>query len=84
VGVYLSMRLKTTGGAVASTLGVYLAPKLFCCGIPGPFLLLMANSAAGSANALFTLTVVTPVVHATVGWLCMRAATRRVRRDIFR
>jgi ABC-type transport system involved in multi-copper enzyme maturation permease subunit len=84
VGVYLSTRLKTTAGAVASTLGVYFAPKLFCCGIPGPLFVLTPGSAHTPFAAVFAVALVLPaLVYVAAGLLCLRAATRRVRRNIF-
>jgi ABC-2 type transport system permease protein len=83
VGVYLSTRLKTTAGAIASTLGVYLAPKLFCCGLPGPLLLLAPGSSAGPFAGAFLVVLVPPVIHAVIGLLCLRGALGRLRRNVF-
>jgi ABC-type transport system involved in multi-copper enzyme maturation permease subunit len=82
-GVYLSTRLKTTAGAVASTLVVYVVPKLFCCGAPGPLFLLSPRSSGGPFAGMFAMALVLPAVHVIVGLLCMRAALRRFRRNIF-
>jgi ABC-type transport system involved in multi-copper enzyme maturation permease subunit len=84
VGMYLSTRLKTTAGAVASTLALYFVPKLFCCGVPGPLFLLAPAGSGASFNGMFAVTLVAPVFHVTVGLLCRNAALRRLRRDIFR
>ena len=83
VGVYLSTRLKTTTGAIGSTLGVYLAPKLFCCGLPGPLMLMAPGAAGGPFASVFLVALLPPVVHVIVGLLCLRAALRRLRRNVF-
>ncbi len=83
VGVYLSTRLKTTAGAVASTFALYLVPKLFCCGVPGPLFLLSPGSTGGPFAGLFAVALVSPAFHAAAGLLCLRAARRRLRRNVF-
>jgi ABC-type transport system involved in multi-copper enzyme maturation permease subunit len=83
VGVYLSTRLKTTAGAVASTLAVYVLPKLSCCGVPGPLFLLSPGISGGPFAGMFAVALVLPAVHVIVGLLCMRAALRRLRRNVF-
>lgn len=82
-GVYLSTRLKTTAGAVATTLGVFLVPKLFCCGVPGPLFLLSPGSSGGPFAGMFAVALVPPAVHVIAGLLCLRAALRRLRRNVF-
>ncbi len=82
-GVYLSTRLKTTAGAVASTLAVFIVPKLFCCGVPGPLFLLSPGSSGGPFAGMFAVALVPPAVHVVAGLLCMRAALRRLRRNVF-
>ena len=82
-GVYLSTRLKTTAGAVASTLGVFLLPKLFCCGVPGPLFLLSPGSSRGPFAGMFAVALVPPAVQVVAGLLCLRAARRRLRRNVF-
>jgi ABC-type transport system involved in multi-copper enzyme maturation permease subunit len=82
-GVYLSTRLKTTAGAVASTLAVYLVPKLFCCGVPGPLFFLSPSSVGGPFAGFFAVTLASPAFHVTVGLLCMRAARPWLRRNAF-
>jgi hypothetical protein len=88
VGLYLSTRLKTTAGAVVGTLGLYLAPKLFFCGGAGPWLLLAARGPLGAFQGPVTVTLVAvslipAAFYAAAGLACLRAATRRLRRDIF-
>ena len=88
LGLYLSTRLKTTTGAVIGTLGLYFVPKLFFCGISGPWLLLAARGPLGAfqcpvTGTLFAVALVSSVIYAAVGLLCLRAATRRLRRDVF-
>ena len=83
VGVYLSTRLKTTAGAIGATLGVYLAPKLFCCGLPGPLMLLAPGHTAGPFAGVFLVALLPPVVHVIVGLLCLRGALGRLRRNVF-
>jgi ABC-type transport system involved in multi-copper enzyme maturation permease subunit len=51
VGLYLSARLKTTTGAVASILALFFVPKLFCCGSLGPLFLLSGRRSGGPARA---------------------------------
>jgi ABC-type transport system involved in multi-copper enzyme maturation permease subunit len=82
-GVYLSTRLKTTAGAVASTLAVFVVPKLFCCGAPGPLFLLSPGSLRGPFAGMFAVALVPPAVHVIVGLLCLRAALGRRRRNVF-
>jgi len=86
-GLYLSTRLKTTAGAVASTLGVYIAPKLFCCGVPGPLFLLSPGASGsplhGSWAGTLAFAFVPSAIYTAVGLLCLRAAIRRVRRNVF-
>jgi ABC-type transport system involved in multi-copper enzyme maturation permease subunit len=88
LGLYLSTRLKTTAGAVLSTLALYFVPKLFCCGMPGPLLFLGGGGPTGpfqasAGGALFLVALVPALIYAALGRSCLRAATRRVRRDIF-
>lgn len=90
MGVYLSMRLKTTAAAVVATLGVYFVPKFFCCGgFPLMFLFGGMTGArfAGNPARVFAITMALAAapmaMYVGIGLLCMRAATRRVRRDIF-
>ncbi len=90
VGLYLSTRLRTTTTAVMATLGVYLVPKLFCCGPFGSVFLMsfrgFAVAAQANAGGLLVALVaflVPAVVYAAIGLLCMGAATRRLRYDVF-
>jgi ABC-2 type transport system permease protein len=83
VGVYLSTRLKTTAGAVASTLAVYVVPKLSCCGVPGPLFLLAPGGSGDPVARMFAAALVFPVIYVVAGLLCMRAALRRLRRNVF-
>ena len=91
LGVYLSARLKTTTAAVASTLGVYFGLKFFCCGAFSPLLFLAPGMfgrgapASGFGGLLLPqlMTVVYTATYVTAGLLLMRAAVRRVRRDVF-
>ncbi|MBN2129546.1 MAG: ABC transporter permease subunit [Sedimentisphaerales bacterium] len=91
LGLYLSVRLKTTVAAVASTLGLYIAPKLFCCGGLSPLLFWSVRTAGPPGTQgplgmllvplLFTVGVAT--VYGALGWLFVRAATGRLRRNVF-
>jgi ABC-type transport system involved in multi-copper enzyme maturation permease subunit len=87
VGLYLSVRLKTTAGAVASTLALYFAPKFFCCGSFGPLFLLSAGASGAAARrgltGIFAMMMLPCLVYAGAGLICLHAATRRLRRDIF-
>jgi len=90
LGLYLSTRLKTTTTAVVATFAVYFVPKLFCC---GPFTPLMMFSAfpgvmrAGTPLGAFgmsaVMVVIPAVVYGLAGLSFLRAATWRVRRDVF-
>lgn len=90
VGLYLSTRLKTTTAAVMATLGVYLLPKFFCCGPFGSVFLMSwrgftvaAQAHAGGLLIALAAFVVPAVVYAVVGLLCIGAATRRLRYNVF-
>jgi ABC-type transport system involved in multi-copper enzyme maturation permease subunit len=84
VGLYLSVRLRTTTGAVAATLGLYFAPKLFCCGGLGSALFLFAGPVGeGGLAAVLVISVIPVIAYALAGWLGLRAATRRLRRNVF-
>jgi ABC-type transport system involved in multi-copper enzyme maturation permease subunit len=88
LGLYLSTRLKTTTGAVVATLALYFVPKLFFCGAPGPWLLLPAHGSLGAFRGpvtatLFAVSLIPPAFYAAAGLACLRAATRRLRRDVF-
>jgi hypothetical protein len=88
LGLYLSTKLKTTTGAILSTLGVYCVPKFFFCGASGPFLFLVTPGPGGfSGRSAGAMLYVAPLafagIYAVAGLLCLRAATRRLRRNIF-
>jgi len=87
LGTYLSVRLKTTAAAVASTLGVFFAPKLLHCGVPGPLFLLTPGGSGTPIQAplaaMLVFALVPAAIYVVAGLLCMRAALRRLRRDVF-
>ena len=91
LGLYLSVRLKTTSAAVAATLGIYIAPTLFCCGGLSPLLVWSARVAGppGTRGPLGMLlvpllfTVGVAAVYGGLGWLFMRAAAGRLRPNVF-
>jgi len=91
LGMYLSVRLKTTAAAVAATLGIYIAPKFFCCGGLSPLLFWSVRHAGppGTQGPLgmllipLLLAVGIATVYGGLGWLFVRAATGRLRRNVF-
>ena len=86
LGLYLSVRLKTTTAAVAATLGGYFGLKLFCCGGFSPLFLGFGAAARASGIMVFLpmlITILPAVVYVGMGWLFLRLATRRLRRDVF-
>jgi ABC-type transport system involved in multi-copper enzyme maturation permease subunit len=84
VGLYLSTRLKSTTGAVVSTLALYFVPRLLFCGTPLPwFLLTESRMFSRSTGAMWIMTFVPPVVFAGIGVACLRAASQRLRRNVF-
>jgi ABC-2 type transport system permease protein len=85
VGLYLSVRLRTTTAAVAATLGLYFVPKLFCCGGFGSALFLATGPRMGGPSllSLLVISVIPVLAYVIAGLLCLRAATRRLRRNVF-
>lgn len=90
LGLYFSVRLKTTTAAVATTLGIYFGLKLFCCGGFAP-LFLLSSHAMGPGGPSSLMGVLMPllmslgptIINAGAGLLFFRLATRRLRRDVF-
>ena len=90
LGLYFSVRLKTTTAAVATTLGIYFGLKLFCCGGLGPLFLLSSRAMgpggpSGVMGGLMPLlmSLGPTIIHMGAGLLFFRLATRRLRRDAF-
>jgi ABC-type transport system involved in multi-copper enzyme maturation permease subunit len=87
VGLYLSTRLKTTTGAVASALALFFVPKLFCCGSLGPLFFLSTRAVGPAAlrglTGLLGILMLPSLVYMGAGLIGLRAATRRLRCDIF-
>jgi hypothetical protein len=91
LGLYLSARLKTTTGAVAATLGIYVVPKLFCCGGWSPLFMWSARGFGPSGGPGYVGLFVMPLlfafgsaaIYSGLGWLFARAAAGRLRRNVF-
>ncbi|MCU0916348.1 MAG: ABC transporter permease subunit [Planctomycetes bacterium] len=87
VGLYLSTRARTTAGAIVGTLAACYGPKFAGCGLGGPWLFLAPDGpnlpGLGPLAGLLALTLAPPAVYAAIGLLCLRATTRRLRRNVF-
>ncbi|UCD51133.1 MAG: ABC transporter permease subunit, partial [Phycisphaerales bacterium] len=88
LGLYLSVRLRTTTAAVAATLGIYFGSKVFCCGFPlslwSGFMMRGGRLGGGFMPLVPLLMSIGPaIVHVGLGLLLLRLATQRLRRDIF-
>lgn len=88
LGLYLSVRLRTTTAAVAATLGIYFGSKIFCCGFPlsmgAAFMMRRGGPGAYSMPFVQLLMSLGPaIVHVGLGVLFLRLATQRLRRNVF-
>jgi ABC-type transport system involved in multi-copper enzyme maturation permease subunit len=86
LGLYMSVRLKTTTAAVAATLGIYFGLKLFCYGAFSALFMGLGAAARTSGMMIFLpalITIARAVVYVGIGWLFLRLAMRRLRRDVF-
>jgi ABC-type transport system involved in multi-copper enzyme maturation permease subunit len=83
VGLYLSMRLKTTTAAVVWTLGLYFVPRFIFWSIFGSAVLVSGSRIEHKIAAVFALSTLPAGIYLGVGLLCMRAAARRLRCSVF-
>jgi len=91
LGLYLSVRLKTTTAAVAATLGLYVAPRLFCCGGWGPLFLWSGRALGPTGGPGYVGLLIMPLlaalgsatIYGGLGCLFARAAVGRLRRNVF-
>ncbi len=84
LGIYLSMRMKSSTGAVAATLGIYLGTSYFCCGCTGPMIGVFGFGGPAGVGLMATLIpvviqLIPAVVWAGVGIIFARLAVGRVR-----
>ena len=85
LGLYMSLRMKTTTAAVAATLGIYFGLK-FCCGCFSPMLLglsSIAGTSGGTAVFPLLIMIIPACIYVAVGMVFVRLTTRRLRHDVF-
>jgi ABC-type transport system involved in multi-copper enzyme maturation permease subunit len=84
LGLYLSTRLKTTAAAVVATLALYFVPKFLSSHLLVPWFVLKGpNVLPGVRGAMLAMAFAFPIVFAGIGVSCLRAAVRRLRRNVF-
>jgi hypothetical protein len=89
LGLYFSVRMRTTNAAVAATVGVYFGVRYFCCGMffPLPLYMMASMGAGGGANIYMLVQIIFAVVagfvYVGVGILALRGAKRRLRYSVF-
>jgi len=83
VGLYVSMRLRTTAAAVVWTLSLYYVPKFLFWSAVGPPFFVAGMRTEEKIAAAFVLSVLPACLYFGAGALCMRAATRRLRYNVF-
>jgi hypothetical protein len=83
-GLYFAVRLRTTAAAVASTVCLCL---LFSSAFNPMRSLLFASiyrlAGRAASSALIAVAVVMICIRVGIGWLCIKAAVRGVRRNVF-
>ncbi len=84
-GVYLGTRLKTTTGAVATTIGLYFAITFLFCGAFNPLnrLFFTFVLSRGGPWMYFGMTIFRSLILGAAGLVFARYAVRRLRYDIF-
>jgi len=83
VGLYVSMRVGSTAAAVVWTLSLYFVPRLLYWSALGSSIL-MSGARGGTKLVGFVILSAMPApVYVGIGLLCMRAATRRLRCNVF-
>jgi ABC-type transport system involved in multi-copper enzyme maturation permease subunit len=88
LGLYFSVRLKSSSSAIAATVGVYIGLGYFCCGMFSNLIFLPMASIGGGIAKYYMLvqiirTVITGIVYAGFGILALRRARRRLRCSVF-
>ena len=83
VGLYVSMRLRTTSAAVVWTLSLYYVPKFLFWSALGPSFVTAGLSIEDKIGTSFVLSVLPTCLYFGAGALCLRAAIRRLRCNVF-
>jgi len=92
MGLYFSVRLRTTTAAIVATLVVYVSSLLLFGGSLGPLLFLLAGTlnrlgvhqGAGTMPlAMLAFALIAAGTYAGVGLLCVHWSAARVRRNVF-
>ncbi|MDQ6959823.1 MAG: ABC transporter permease subunit, partial [Mariprofundaceae bacterium] len=88
LGLYFSVRLKSTSAAIAATVGVYVGFAYFCCGMFSsllfiPFTLWWGSSMGVGVAMRLVQTAFMGLIFAGLGIFALRRAKRRLRCNIF-
>jgi hypothetical protein len=83
MGLFVSMRVATTTAAVVWTLSLYFIPRFLFWSALGARVLASGVSFEAEITGVFGLSAMPGCVYFVIGSVCMRAATRRLRCNVF-